>query len=349
MKQGVLWLILGITGAAMSCVLPDYQKVGRAPGNTKVSDAGPDAEGSGDGTALSGASADCKSCMAQNCSDAMAECGSDCEKLTLPISPASVAPKTGDGFFQCMQDHCDSSCDLTWGCVGRYHWPTPSQAYNVTLRVIDIAASSPLNQVQVTACQASDPSCSPSSGLLGAGTTDVGGHATFGVPKDFTGFFLFTAGDEYMPATSLWTQPAYALTEGFTQRMLPWAVADGLAAGTETKLRREASHLIFRAQNCLPLHYLGGTMLHAEADDVSVTYTPPLEDSSKVFYTGVNGNVDPTLIGTTSAGSSFGGAFNLPTRLVTVIASHAGKEVSRAAIQMRPGTVGFVYLVPNSR
>jgi hypothetical protein len=107
--------------------------------------------------------------------------------------------------------------------------------------------------------------------------------------------------------------------------------------------------LIFQAQNCLPLRYLGGTQLHSEADGVTVTFTPPASDSSRVFYTGIGSSIDRTLTGTAALGGSFGGAFNLPSQTITVIASHAGQEVSRAAIQMRPGTVGFVYLVPNAR
>jgi hypothetical protein len=330
-------------------VLPDYQKTGLEQSNSKLSDGGADAGGPTDTTVLAGASVECKSCVMQNCLDLMSECGADCEKIKLPVTPASEAPKTIDGFLQCMQDQCDDTCNVSWGCVERYRWPAASKAYNVTLRVIDIVASSALPDVQVTACHSSDPSCSQSSGLAGAGMTDLGAHATLGVPQDFVGYFLLKGADGYMPAVALWTQPAYRLTEGFTQRMMQWGVAEALAVGTDSKLRREASHLIFQAQNCLPLRYLGGTQLHSEADDVAVTFTPPASDSSRVFYTGVGASIDRTLTGTAAVGGAFGGAFNLPSQTVTVIASHAGQEVSRAAIQMRPGTVGFVYLVPNAR
>ena len=350
MTARVVWA-WSLFATVSACLLPDYEKA--APmtgGSSKRADAGVDAGGAaGDAGVLQGASNDCKSCVMQNCGELMESCGNDCAQLKFPINPATVAPKTIDGFLECMQDQCDESCEVTWGCVDRYRWPTTTKAYTMTMRVIDIIASSVLPDVQVTACHASDPSCSQSSGLAGAGVSSATGHAMLSVPDDFVGFFLFKGADSYVPAAALWTQPAYALTEGFTQRMMQWGVAEGLAAATDSKLRRDASHLIFRAQNCLPLRYLGGEALRAEADDVAVTFTPPATDSSRVFYTGIGASVDPTLKGTSAVGGAFGGAFNLPAQTVTVIATHDGKEVSRAAIPMRSGTLGFVYLVPNTR
>ena len=329
------------------CVLPDYEKVALGGGNAERDDGGVDAGHTA--VLLPGASDECRSCVVEQCASALGECGTDCEALSLPIHPASVAPKSSDGLLQCMQEQCDDTCAVTWGCVDRYRWPASDQAYNMTMRVVDIVSSTPLSDVQVTACHSSDPSCSESSGLAGAGVSDATGHAMLSVPSDYVGFFLFKGSETYAPAAALWTQPAYRITEGFTQRMMLWGVAEGLATATDSTLRREASHLIFRVQNCLPLRFLGGDQLHAEADDVTITFTPPAADSSRVFYTGLGAAIDPTLTATSAVGGSFGGAFNLPSQTVTVIATHQGQEVSRAAIPMRPGTIGYAYLVPNAR
>jgi hypothetical protein len=130
--------------------------------------------------------------------------------------------------------------------------------------------------------------------------------------------------------------------------MVSWAVADSLASVVKAKVDRTQSHLVFQAFNCLPIRLMSNSMVNADAEDVTITYTPPGADTSQVFYTTTGPSIDPTRVSTTAAGSSFGGVFNLPSQTVTIVGSHAGGEVSRAVMQMRSGYVGFLYLLPNT-
>jgi hypothetical protein len=347
-RPALTWAALALL-AADGCVLPSYDKLSASEAAARTSDAGarPD-----DG--LAGGSDECNACIAASCGEQLRSCGPDCEGITLPINPATAVPEEADNmaftpFVGCVLTNCDA-CNLRWGCVNQYLWPAAKDPYTVTARMIDIASSAAVTDVSVLACQGADPSCSPSSGLISTGETNAMGRATLAVTRDFNGWFQFKGADTYMPASAVFTQPTYNVRETFTQRMIAWPVAEGLAMATGVKLNRDLAHMIFRASNCLPLRYMGSEgIVNAEAEGVQVTFTPPTSESSMVFYTGENASLDPTLDSTTVPGGAFGGVFNLPLTLVTVIAKYQGMEVARTALQIRPGTVGWVYLIPKPR
>jgi hypothetical protein len=339
------------TLAAIGCVLPSYGKSDIEPADAAESMT---SKLPATNNGLNGASVECNSCVQSQCAQALTACGADCQNQKIPVTPADPAPAKSnsdafDTFLTCLRDECEPSCKVTWGCVNDYSWPAASAPYGVTIRVIDLTSSSPLPNVDVTACLGSDPSCSAASTHVAQGTTDDTAHTTLPVPAGFMGYFLLAGDDKYMASSTLWTQPTYTVVHNFSQRMVPWDVAAGLAQATGTTLRHEAGHLIFRAHNCLPLRYLDGKVLNAEADDVVVTFSPSVDDSSKVFYTGFQSGIDPSLSGTSAMGGGFGGAFNLPTQLVNVVAKHDGMVVSQVAAQMRSGTAAFVYLMPSTR
>jgi hypothetical protein len=325
-----------------ACVLTDFQRVGSDKANSVMQDAGPTIPDGG----LPGATSDCSSCIAQQCMQLLTGCGADCAKLSFPISPATNAPTGATDFLGCLKDQCDDTCNVTWGCVGHYKWPTPAAPFTIDLQVSDlISTSQRLSDVSVQACQASDPGCT--SGLMAQGTTDLTGHVSLTVPRGFIGYFLLKGSDDYMPGIGLWSQPAYWVVNARNQPLVSWTVADFLASGTDTKVDHAKSHLVFQVLNCLPLRLSGNATANAEAEDVKVSFTPPGQDSSQVFYTITGSVIDRTRDRTSATGASFGGAFNLPSQNVTIVGQHNGVEVSRAAIQMRPGAVGFLYLLPN--
>jgi hypothetical protein len=184
--------------------------------------------------------------------------------------------------------------------------------------------------------------------LAAHAVSDSLGHVLLTVPRSFVGYFLVKAdSDDYMPAIGLWSQPSYWVANARTQPMVLWSVADVLGAGTDTTVDRTQSHLVFQVLNCLPLRLSGNSMANAQADDVKVSYTPPGKNSSQVFYTITGAVIDRTRDSTSSSGGAFGGVFNLPPQLITVVGQHEGMEVSRASLQMRAGTVGFLFLLPN--
>jgi hypothetical protein len=346
--------------AAVGCVLPDFKRVDSDLGASTRADSGAagakaheDAGVIGDlnsPNGLPGASVACNSCARTNCTQAWDDCGADCGKLKLPMSPAQDPPETVDAFLECLVEQCDDTCDVSWGCTSHYTWPNVTDAYDVTLRAITLVAGTSLQDLQVSACQNSDPGCSEGSGLTGAGVTDVNGRGTVTIPFSFFGFFLLSGNGDSMPTSVFWSQPTYRVDPTFTVRVMPLDVARAMATNVGVTLRDDASHLIFRAENCLPMRYLGNASLNAEADGVSVSFMPVAKDSSKVFYTTFGSSIDTTATETQVGGSGYGGAFNLPaSQTLTMIATHAGVEVMRAAVQMQPGTVSMVYLVPDAQ
>jgi hypothetical protein len=346
-KRCAWFFVMGCV-ASSSCVLSDFHKVeaniaqpvtAGSVSTKPASDAG-----------LPGASDECNACIAAQCAQPLAECGADCAGVSLPITPATPGPDSVVPFLACLKQQCDDTCNVTWGCVKHYKWPEPAAPFTIDLQVSDLASSAQrLTGASVSACIGSDPGCTPGSGLAAHAVSDSLGHALLTVPRSFVGYFLVKAdSDDYMPAIGLWSQPAYWVAHARTQPMVLWTVADVLGAGTDTTVDRTQSHLVFQVLNCLPLRLSGNSMANAQADDVKVSYTPPGKNSSQVFYTITGAVIDRTRDSTSSSGGAFGGVFNLPPQLITVVGQHDGMEVSRASLQMRAGTVGFLFLLPNA-
>jgi hypothetical protein len=343
-----VWFFVMGCAASSSCVLSDFQKVDSDTNHSVTTDGGtpmraPDA-------GLPGASDECNACVAAQCAQPLAECGADCAGLSLPITPATPGPNSVVPFLACMKQACDDSCNVTWGCVNHYKFPQPTAPFTIQLEVSDLASSAQrLPGASVSACIGSDPGCSAGSGLVAHGVSDSLGFVSLTVPRSFVGYFLVKAdSDDYMPAIGLWSQPSYWVANSRTQPMVLWSVADLLGTGTDTKVDRAQSHLVFQVLNCLPLRLSGNAMANAQGDDVKVSFTPPGKDSSQVFYTISGAQIDRTRDSTSAGGAAFGGVFNLPAQLITVIGHHNGMEVARASMQMRAGSVGFLFLLPNS-
>jgi hypothetical protein len=345
-----VWLVAFGCVVSSSCVLSDFHKVASNDHPSFMPDGGttPREDAAPMSARLAGASDDCNACVAAQCAQPLADCGADCAGLTLPITPATSAPNSVVPVLACLKQQCDDSCHVIWGCVNHYKWPAPAAPFTIDLQVSDLLSSSQrISGANVLACLNSDPGCNAGSGLVAQGISDLVGHVSLTVPRNFSGYFLVTpSSDDYMAAVGLWSQPAYWVASARTQPLVSWAVADYLAMGTDTKVDRAQAHLIFQALNCLPLRLSGNSMANAQADDVKVTYFPPAKDSSQVFYTITTSAIDRTRDRTSSAGGSFGGVFNLPPQSVTVVGQHDGVEVSRAVVQMRKGAVGFVFLLP---
>jgi hypothetical protein len=107
-------------------------------------------------------------------------------------------------------------------------------------------------------------------------------------------------------------------------------------------------YLIFRVEGCLPLRYLATDELpHAEVGGAHVTFAPN-DFESDIFYTDGTGFVSVTLEETSFDG--LGGAFEVPARNLTVKATETrtGREIASGSVPVRPGSIGFMYLAPNS-
>jgi hypothetical protein len=296
-----------------------------------------------------GANATCLSCIQNSCAQQFSMCGSDCSDFALPINPAMHSPDGMTPLLTCLHDNCDDACDVTWGCVDHYRWVEPAAPFTIDLHVDDLISSvQHVADMKVSACVGSDPGCVAGSGLSAVGTTDDNGEVLLTVPRSFQGYFYLDGNDDYMPIVGLWSQPAYWAEMSRTQPMVRFAVADFLGSGTMSTVDRKQSHLIFQVLNCLPLRFNGNNELNEEADGVKVTFTPPGENSSQVFYTITNNAIDTTRDTTSVNGGAYGGAFNLPSTSLTVTGHYGANEVSRAVVQMRPGAVGFVYMLPNA-
>lgn len=364
-----LCIYVVLIGAA-GCVLPGYDE-NAAPakitknhkpdgGTDGGTDAGMDDGGmvefSGPACGLSNKlPRSCDACIRKSCCDLAKECsaGSACSKDMLErITPAADFSSDFDKLLGCMQEKCDDACKVNWGCVDNYSWPEPKDDLNVDVTVVDFAAvpDKPISGVDVQACQAIDPACT--TGKVTSGKTSKSGTVALTLPPEFNGFFSFDGGG-YLESTVLWTEPVYR-TAGFKQLQLTADALEALAVITgehkssSDKFDPAAGHLIFRAQNCLPLRYVDRpTPPHAQQEDVVFSFEPK-GGASRVFYTEPNGGVSVTLKATTRDG--VGGAFEAPATNISVHAvdTHSGKEFASGSVRVRAGAIGYAYFVPRS-
>lgn len=338
---------------AAGCVLPEFKKVAahKDAGSTSNRDAM-----AGQACGLSNKLAPrCDACIRESCCDLAKQCGADsaCGKdFVKLVTPVAELSEAFDPLLECMQRNCDDACQVSWGCVGRYNWKVPKDAYDITVRVIDFAATPdvPLPGVTVDACQSVDPSCN--TGKVASAVTDDNGEVKLTLAAGFDGFFGFTGGG-YAPSTAQFSEPLYRIA-AFTQYQLTesaiqtLALVTGVHKSSQEMFDPSVGHMIFRTQNCLPLRYLHrDEPPHAEAAGVRVSVAPN-EGASPIFYTDKSGGVSLSLDATTSNG--FGGTFNLPAHnpTVTAIEATSGQKLASGTVVIRPATIGFVYLVPTA-
>lgn len=332
-------------------MLPKFEKVGPTDGGKA------DAAIAGKACGISDhLSRDCDACIRSNCCDLAAACGKGtaCAKdLLLPIAPTAEPSADFEPLLGCMQDNCDDACGVSWGCLDKYSWPVPSDAYDIPIRVVDFAASPlvPVPDVTVDACQSVDPGCG--SGKARSAVSDSNGDVKLSVTNTFDGYFELSGGG-YAASTVQWSEPVYRIA-GFDQPLLTdsaiqaLAIVTGVHTSGDQPFDPNVGHVIFHMQNCLPSKYLEREgPPHAEAIGVSVTFDPS-DGASPTFYTDKASNVSLSLRSTTSDG--YGGVFNLPARAVTVTARDAtsDRELATSTIVIRPATLGFMNLLPSSK
>jgi hypothetical protein len=320
-----------------ACVLPDYHVEEAAV--SKPSEVL---------TVLPGAPAECQQCLASECQSQHRACGEHCADFRWPLSPAWQVTDHADPFVKCAMSACSDQCKVLWGCVNKYTWNEPGEAYDIAIRVVDpISDATPVG-IRVSACRGSDPACAETGGRVVSGTTDDAGLVTLNVPGDFFGFFLVEPGPDYLPITQSWSQPGYRADTTFTLGIYSKSWVDDMAESLMVKRRDDAAQVIFRAQNCLPLRYFESRETEAAAEDVVVSYTPN-DASSPTFYTGAALAVRPGATATSHIGFGYGGAFNLEPGAIAISGSYEGDEVSGTVLRVRAGTLGLAYLLPNSK
>jgi hypothetical protein len=335
-------------GALAGCVLPDYKIYDdRISGATSTeADAGAVDAGA---PMFPGAEGQCAECLASQCGEARMECGSQCDGLQLPVSPAMTLPDEADPLMKCMVDQCDDVCNIRWGCVGKYDWPEPSKPYTVTLSITDPLTNQGIADVKATACEGVDPGCAIGGGMSASGTTDADGRVSLQVSSGFYGYFLIDAGSSYYPVVAQFSQPSYRISPNFTINVFQRSWVKVMASMLQAEVDNSAGQMIFRAQNCLPLHFIGSNVVNAEAADVSVSYGRKGAKTTKVFYTIGGLGVDPEATETSEQGSGFGGALNLPAGQTSIVGRHDNTDVINATIPLRADALGILFLVPNAQ
>jgi hypothetical protein len=300
----------------------------------------------------------CGACVAQHCCEQASACkdgacGSD---IDWPLSPLAEVSDNFDALARCMQEYCDSedTCDVSWGCVGKYRWPALREEHPFNMRMFNFADANEtgLAGVTVKLCEASDPTCSEDSGFVSMGRTDSAGNADFIAPRGFNGYFLHEGGAA-MPGVISWNRPVYNVVDGFThQAFLPSSVS-GLAvqlrlhSKVEDPFDPERGHLIIRIQSCLPLRYLDTIDPGGRAKDVKFTFGPS-QGATRIYYVNDQATVDLNQDRTSIRG--YAGAFEVTATNVSVTAEHAvtGKQVATGVVSIRAGSIGYMYLMPNA-
>lgn len=338
MMRGLLLLCGLLTG----CVLPDYS-VTEQPNQTPLEQS---REPAG---LLKSAPESCNECLKSECTQSRDDCGDNCSELSWPVSPAWKVADEADAFVTCVSEHCSDACEVPWGCVKKYDLAAPPDALEVSMHFTGVINGFPVANVKVNACAVLDPDCTSGGGEQNAVTSDANGRAFITLPKDFFGYFLVDAGDDFYPMTVMLSQPTYRVDNSLEIAVFPRVWIAGLSATIDVPAKKTDGHVIFRAQNCLPLRYLSGDGIAAAADGVGVSYDTTGPDTSRTFYTSYGLMLDPDATASQTVGGGFGGALNVPVGLRSVSGDIDGNEVARTSIRMRAGTVGLVFLVPKTR
>lgn len=353
-----LWLC-ACALAVTSCALPSYSKVEEVENTAKNKDAGSDEEAPSCTLDID-TSGGCRSCIAKYCCGQASVCknGSCGAGLRFPLSPPMHATQKFDDLAQCLLDHCDSpaTCDVSWGCVSDYKWPELDEEHTFKMRVFGYAdpKETGIPNVNVNMCDTSAPSCTMGEGLVDSGMTDKMGNAEFTLATGLNGYFDFELeGGGIAPSTVQWNQPIYNEVATFTHQALStksvqdFALASRFHTSPDQPFKAGTGFLIARAQNCLPLRYMEGTNAISRARDVSFRFSPST-GASQVYYINDLSSIDTSLDRTSRRG--YAGAFELVAGNVTVTAFHepSGKMVAQGTIGIREGSIGFMYLVPNT-
>lgn len=351
--RALAWLLL----AAVSCTLPDYEKVESEPDASEDRDGGMSPKGPSCPMEIE-LPRGCRSCLATHCCEAAQACadGACGDEVGLPITPTMNVTAGFDALARCMLDHCDTedTCDVSWGCIGNYKWPTLREQHSFSMRVFNYADpfETGLPNVKVKLCESSDPRCEEGVGFVTNAMTDSGGYADFTVPKGFSGYFQHEAGGPY-PGTVQWSQPIYTLVDSFNHQALSQRAVDtlaiivGLHDQGDQPFRPGTGHLITRMQNCLPMRYLEMEGLDSRAQDVEFNFTPQA-GATQMYYVDSMAMIDIALDRTSSRG--YAGAFEVQATNVTVTAKHAvtGETLASGVVPLREGTIGYMYLVPRT-
>lgn len=347
------WLLL----AAVGCTLPDYSKVEDTKSPSEKRDSGePDARSCSMDLQAHGS---CRSCIAEHCCDEAAACnkGACGEDLDIPITPLMSVTEKFDALATCLLENCDTedTCDVSWGCVGKYRWPMLKESHKFSMRVFNYAdpRETGIPGIDVKLCESSDPSCSSEGGgQLTRSRTDSMGNADFTVPKGFNGYFELDGGGP-APATVQWSQPTFNVVDSFTHQALGQNSVQSLAVVSQyhsspnQPFKAGTGFMIARVQNCFPLRYMEAPTSIARARDVRLTFTPST-GASRIYYVNDMATLDLSLNRTSTRG--YAGAFEVLAANVTVTAIHAdtGKLLAEGTITIREGTIGYMYLVPDT-
>lgn len=345
--------------AAGSCTLPSYSKVEEVDNTAKNRDAG-SVEEAPSCTADLETTGGCRKCIAEHCCGEASACknGACGAGLRFPLAPPMHPTAKFDMLAECLMANCDTSdtCDVSWGCVGKYKWPELDDDHSFKMRVFGYADPKEVGipNINVNMCDTTAPSCTQDEGLVDSAKTDAMGNAEFTLMTQDKGYFDFELeGVGTAPSTVQWNQPVYNEVTVFTHQALATKSVQGLALASryhtsETQPFREGTgFLIARAQNCLPLRYMEGANPLARARDVRFAFMPNT-GASRVFYINDMSTLDTSLDRTSSRG--YAGAFELESGNVTVTAIHAVTEkvLAQGTIGIKAGNIGFMYLVPNT-
>jgi hypothetical protein len=331
-----------------SCVLPSFQKVDQE-----------DAPLQGQACGLSDKlPKSCDGCIRAKCCELAQACsaGEACaQDMIAEITPAADFSRDFEPLLGCMQSQCGTECEVDWGCVDDYSWPSTDGPLDRTIAVTEFVSSIPIEGVEIRACSAMDPTATCRTGRVAQGTTDSEGNALLrGLPPDFDGLYRFSA-DGYLPATLRWSEPVHRVTD-FSHFVLSpvdlafYGVMTGVHKAVDEPFDPDVGHMIVRVQNCLPLRYLGSDSLQATAANVEFRVDEVDGASpSQFFYTEESNEVSVSRKYTSHHG--FAGAFNFPPYNIRVTATEVttGLEVASGRVQIVAGGMGFLYLAPRAR
>ena len=305
----------------------------------------------------------CRSCIAAHCCEEAkackdGACGSD---ISLPISPLTNVTSEFDALASCMLEHCngEDTCNTSWGCVGKYKWPSLNETHTFKMRVFNYADTTErgIPGIKTRLCESSDPGCAPDGGFISMSITDSMGYADFTARRGFTGYFELEGGGP-VAATIQWSQPVYNVVDTFTHQALGPSAVTALSIASmfhekpEQSFRPGTGFLIARVHNCLPLRYMEsltqGMNPLARARDVKLEFTPS-SGASRMYYVDDMAFLDLDLDRT--SGRGYAGAFEVLVGNVTVTARHAetDKELAVGVLPVREATIGFMYLMPSPR
>lgn len=235
--------------------------------------------------------------------------------------------------YECKESLCQAAAppvDPTWACLDAVGSSEPvTGSVRVSITFVDLLTQKPLAGVAFALCAKVDGSCTSPIAQYQSSAT---GQLEVDLVAGFDGYFQAQGADIYPtlifpPSTRRQRAPS-------TIPLVPASFFPTMVKGSGSTIAPDRSMVITTALDCLARPATGLALSSPDADGQTISY---------VLAGGM-----PSRSSTTTDDSGGGGFVNIPAgpALIKSTLAATGRPVGAAGVQVRPGYVSMVLIMP---